>query len=140
MRLSANGLWGRANYFAADARYSNAYCHRSTQMVGSVPVRQMLLAKVRTPCLRPCVWFAEQISLCRVFTHRLTLFSRHLAPFSHILNCLDYGKPFSIFIIFFLLMDLWFNYNSKTSSRSNITENMMGLPQTIRHSCPYFVY
>ena len=48
MRLSANGLWGRANYFAADAKYSNAYCHRSTQMVGSVPLRQMLLAKVRT--------------------------------------------------------------------------------------------
>ena len=48
MRLSADGMWGRANYFAVDATYSNSYSHKLTEMVDSVRVRQMLLAKVRT--------------------------------------------------------------------------------------------
>ena len=42
MRFSAEGMWGRANYFAVNASYSNGYAHTSTGY------REMFLVKVLT--------------------------------------------------------------------------------------------
>ena len=42
MRFSAQGMWGMANYFAANASYSNGYSYQSTKG------RQMFLVKVLT--------------------------------------------------------------------------------------------
>ena len=42
MRYSRNGLWGKGNYFAVNASYSDGYCHQSAGY------RQMLVANVLT--------------------------------------------------------------------------------------------
>ena len=47
MRYSANGLWGEANYFAVNARYSDAYAH-TTRGYGYGIKKTMFLAKVLT--------------------------------------------------------------------------------------------
>ena len=43
MRYSNDGLWGKANYFAADASYSDRYCYQSPGLG-----RQMFLVKLLT--------------------------------------------------------------------------------------------
>ena len=47
-RLSRNGLWGRAAYFACDARYSNDYAHvlGTSRASNGTSLRQLFLAEV----------------------------------------------------------------------------------------------
>ena len=44
MRYSAEGMWGRANYFAANASYSNSYAHTNA----STGLKEMFLVKLLT--------------------------------------------------------------------------------------------
>ena len=45
MRFSRDGLWGKGNYFAVNASYSNSYAYHSKESVG---VKKMLVAWVLT--------------------------------------------------------------------------------------------
>ena len=46
VRLSNNGMWGKGNYFAVNASYSNSYAFSSTSAV--MPCKKMLAAWVLT--------------------------------------------------------------------------------------------
>ena len=46
MRLSNNGMWGKANYFAVNASYTNSYAFHSVSAV--MPCKKMLAAWVLT--------------------------------------------------------------------------------------------
>lgn len=45
-RLSRNGLWGRAAYFACEAKYSNNYAHVLATSPHGISLRQLFLAEV----------------------------------------------------------------------------------------------
>ena len=55
MRFSSQGLWGRANYFAKNASYSDRYSHAC-----GGGQKQMFMAKVRK--------IGQLIKYCVVFT------------------------------------------------------------------------
>ena len=48
MRVSSKGMWGKANYFAEKAMYSDSYAYQYTQQFTSTTVKEMLVFKVIT--------------------------------------------------------------------------------------------
>ena len=48
MRYSSSGMWGQANYFASEAKYSDGYSHTAPHLNGE---RQIFLAKVCPVCV-----------------------------------------------------------------------------------------
>ena len=48
MRVSSEGMWGKANYFAEKAMYSDSYAYQYTQQFTSTTVKEMLVFKVIT--------------------------------------------------------------------------------------------